>query len=100
MTSSRCAWRCCLSTLASQVKRAVPHCEVVSMADLVAPALAGPCLGEGVGGLVEIDGGLQVVGDRIDRPGVEPVGERGDRPGPEAADDGGGTGELRRLLRG
>jgi len=87
-------------TVASQVKRAVPHCEVVSMADLVAPALAGPCLGEGVGGLVEIDGGLQVVGDRIDRPGVEPVGERGDRPGPEAADDGGGTGELRRLLRG
>jgi hypothetical protein len=53
-------------TVASQVKRAVPHCQVVSMADLVAPALAGPCLAEGIGGLIERAGALHAVPDRLD----------------------------------
>jgi voltage-gated potassium channel Kch len=33
-------------TIASQVKDSIEHCEVTSMADIVAPSLAGPCLGE------------------------------------------------------
>jgi len=34
--------------LAAQVRRAVRNVRVLSMADIVAPALAGPCLGEGL----------------------------------------------------
>ena len=33
-------------TIAAQVKDAIEHCEVTSMADIVAPSLAGPCLGD------------------------------------------------------
>jgi hypothetical protein len=33
-------------TIAGQVKDAIEHCEVTSMADIVAPSLAGPCLGD------------------------------------------------------
>lgn len=33
-------------TMAAQVDRDVEHCEVTSMADVVAPSLAGPCLGD------------------------------------------------------
>ena len=33
-------------TMAGQVDRELEHCEVTSMADVVAPSLAGPCLGE------------------------------------------------------
>jgi voltage-gated potassium channel Kch len=33
-------------TMARQVEAEVEHCEVTSMADIVAPSLAGPCLGE------------------------------------------------------
>ncbi len=32
-------------TMAGQVDRDLEHCEVTSMADIVAPSLAGPCLG-------------------------------------------------------
>lgn len=50
-------------TVASQVKRAVPHCRVVSMAELVAPALAGPCLAEGICSLIHLDGELLAIRD-------------------------------------
>ena len=33
-------------TIAGQVTEAIEHCEVTSMADIVAPSLAGPCLGD------------------------------------------------------
>ena len=33
-------------TMAAQVERDLEHCEVTSMADIVAPSLAGPCLGD------------------------------------------------------
>jgi TrkA-N domain len=33
-------------TMAAQVERSIDHCEVTSMADIVAPSLAGPCLGD------------------------------------------------------
>lgn len=33
-------------TMAGQVREAIEHCTVTSMADIVAPSLAGPCLGE------------------------------------------------------
>ena len=33
-------------TMAGQVERDIGHCEVTSMADIVAPSLAGPCLGD------------------------------------------------------
>ena len=33
-------------TMAAQVDRELEHCEVTSMADIVAPSLAGPCLGD------------------------------------------------------
>ena len=33
-------------TMAAQVTAEIEHCEVTSMADIVAPSLAGPCLGE------------------------------------------------------
>ncbi len=33
-------------TMARQVARDVEHCEITSMADIVAPSLAGPCLGD------------------------------------------------------
>ena len=33
-------------TMAGQVDRDLEHCDVTSMADIVAPSLAGPCLGE------------------------------------------------------
>jgi Trk K+ transport system NAD-binding subunit len=33
-------------TMARQIEAEVEHCEVTSMADIVAPSLAGPCLGE------------------------------------------------------
>jgi hypothetical protein len=33
-------------TMAAQVRRDIERCEVTSMADIVAPSLAGPCLGD------------------------------------------------------
>ena len=33
-------------TMAAQIDRDLEHCEVTSMADIVAPSLAGPCLGD------------------------------------------------------
>ena len=33
-------------TMADEVRAQIAHCEVTSMADIVAPSLAGPCLGE------------------------------------------------------
>jgi Trk K+ transport system NAD-binding subunit len=33
-------------TMAAQIDRELEHCEVTSMADIVAPSIAGPCLGD------------------------------------------------------
>ncbi len=39
-------------TVADQLRTVVPHCRVMSLPDLVAPALAGPCLDAGLTSLV------------------------------------------------
>ncbi|MEA2195499.1 MAG: hypothetical protein QOG42_1933 [Solirubrobacteraceae bacterium] len=60
--------------LAAQVRRAVRNVRVMSMADIVAPALAGPCLGED---LVAIS--------RAPAPGEPPRGVRRGEEGPQLA---------------
>jgi Trk K+ transport system NAD-binding subunit len=56
-------------TMASHVRDAIPHCDVTSLADIVAPSLAGPCLGDE---LVAVDPehdpplGLREDGDRAE----------------------------------
>jgi hypothetical protein len=55
-------------TMAGQVDRDLEHCEVTSMAEIVAPSLAGPCLGED----------LVAVNDAGERPvGVRETGDGG-----------------------
>lgn len=44
--------------VAEQVAETVPHCRVTSLADIVAPSLAAPCLGDDVAAVLERDGGL------------------------------------------
>jgi hypothetical protein len=53
-------------TMASQVARDVEHCEVTSMADIVAPSIAGPCLGDDL---------VAVREDRDPPAGIEESGE-------------------------
>jgi siroheme synthase (precorrin-2 oxidase/ferrochelatase) len=61
-------------TMAGHVRREIPHCDVTSLADIVAPSLAGPCLGED---LVAVDPdhdpplGLTEDGERADRRPLE-----------------------------
>jgi Trk K+ transport system NAD-binding subunit len=61
-------------TMAGHVRREIPHCDVTSLADIVAPSLAGPCLGED---LVAIDPGhdpplgLRADGDHAERVPIE-----------------------------
>src|SRR5688572_14457367 len=50
-------------TMAGQVKDAIEHCEVTSMADIVAPALAGPCLGDDLDAVRESDPPVGLRGD-------------------------------------
>ena len=58
-------------TMAGEVRKQIAHCEVTSMADIVAPSLAGPCLGDD----------LVAVRDDCDPPlGVREAGRR-DRGG-------------------
>jgi hypothetical protein len=57
--------------LATQVRRAVRNVRVLSMADIVAPALAGPCLGEEL-----------VAVSRAPQPGAPPRAVRGGDAGP------------------
>ena len=58
-------------TVASQLRKAVPSCQVTSMADAVAATLAGPCVAEGLESLAQLPGGL--VGVREAGDGVEVV---------------------------
>jgi Trk K+ transport system NAD-binding subunit len=61
-------------TMAAHVRDGIPHCDVTSLADIVAPSLAGPCLGED---LVAVDPdndpplGLREDGDRAERVPLE-----------------------------
>jgi voltage-gated potassium channel Kch len=57
-------------TMAQQVEESIEHCEVTSMADIVAPSLAGPCLGED---LVAVREGDPPRGIRETADGVEEV---------------------------
>jgi len=66
------------STMAEQVARVVPNTQVTSLADIVAPSLAGPCVDERFVtvtfddgkpvGLVEHDGGVREEAIRFPRP--------------------------------
>lgn len=57
------------SATAGELSRRVKHCRVTSMADIVAPTLAGPCLDESLGA-IKLDEG-RVVGVRTDGDEVE-----------------------------
>jgi Trk K+ transport system NAD-binding subunit len=66
-------------TVAAQVRAAVPRCRVVSLADIVAPTLAGPCIDDSCASLIPTEGGYlaaRATGDavtlanRVDRPGA------------------------------
>jgi voltage-gated potassium channel Kch len=58
-------------TVASQLRKAVPSCQVTSMADAVATTLAGPCIADGLESLAQLPGGL--AGIREAGEGVEVV---------------------------
>ncbi len=58
-------------TVADQLHRAIPTCQVTSMADAVATTLAGPCIADGLESLARLDGGF--VGVREDGDGVAVV---------------------------
>ena len=58
-------------TVAEQLHRAVPTCQVTSMADAVATTLAGPCIAPGLESLARVSAGL--VGVREAGDGVEVV---------------------------
>ncbi len=58
-------------TVADQLHRAVPTCQVTSMADAVATTLAGPCVTEGLESLARLPGGLAGVREAGD--GIEVV---------------------------
>ncbi|HEX8205321.1 MAG TPA: NAD(P)-binding protein [Solirubrobacteraceae bacterium] len=56
-------------TTADELCERIGHCRVVSMADIVAPTLAGPCLDEDVGAIERRDGrtvGLKAGGDELE----------------------------------
>jgi hypothetical protein len=58
-------------TVAEQLRRTVPGCQVTSMADAVATTLAGPCVAERLESLAQLDGGIVGVCESGD--GVELV---------------------------
>ncbi|MEA2265677.1 MAG: hypothetical protein QOE27_1260 [Solirubrobacteraceae bacterium] len=66
-------------TVAEQLRRAVPSCQVTSMADAVATTLAGPCIAEGLESLAHLPSGLVGVSEADDGVEVVPlhVGRRG-----------------------
>ncbi|MDQ6775002.1 MAG: NAD-binding protein [Actinomycetota bacterium] len=66
-------------TVASQLRKAVPSCQVTSMADAVATTLAGPCIAEGLESLAQLPGGLAGVREAGDGVEVVPlhIGRRG-----------------------
>jgi voltage-gated potassium channel Kch len=66
-------------TVAGQLRKAVPKCQVTSMADAVATTLAGPCIAEGLESLAQLPDGL--VGVREAGDGIEVVPLRVHRRG-------------------
>jgi voltage-gated potassium channel Kch len=61
-------------TMAAQVQAEIEHCEVTSMADIVAPSLAGPCLGEDLIAVREDADppvGLRETGDDVEEVPIE-----------------------------
>jgi voltage-gated potassium channel Kch len=66
-------------TVASQLHKAVPSCQVTSMADAVATTLAGPCIAKGIESLAQLPGGLAGVREAGEGIEVVPlhIGRRG-----------------------
>jgi voltage-gated potassium channel Kch len=60
-------------TVASQLHKAVPSCQVTSMADAVATTLAGPCIAEGLESLAQLPSGLAGVREAGDGVAVVPL---------------------------
>jgi voltage-gated potassium channel Kch len=58
-------------TVAGQLRKTVPKCQVTSMADAVATTLAGPCIAEGLESLAQLPDGLAGVREAGD--GIEVV---------------------------
>ena len=61
-------------TTAQELCRRIEHCRVTSMADIVAPVLAGPCLDDELGAVEFGDGrliGLRVEGERVEEVPVD-----------------------------
>jgi voltage-gated potassium channel Kch len=61
-------------TTAEELCERIEHCTIVSMADIVAPTLAGPCLDESLGAVRLEDGrpiGLRTDGDDVDEVPVD-----------------------------
>jgi hypothetical protein len=66
-------------TTAGELCERIEHCTIVSMADIVAPTLAGPCLDESLGALRLEDGrpvGMRTDGDEIEEVPVDVPGRR------------------------
>lgn len=59
-------------TLAEQLQRAVPNCQVTSPADIAVPAIIGACLGESVLAVYSSPSGLHTLQDNAGRPEVVP----------------------------
>jgi hypothetical protein len=65
------------ASLAHQLEDAVPHLDVTSLAEIAAPSLAGPCIEDGLAGVLPGgDGVPQAIGDDLDRRDVHPPASR------------------------
>lgn len=60
-------------TVAEQLRRAVPGCQVTSMADAVATTLAGPCIADGLESLAQLPDGLAGIREHADGVAVVPL---------------------------
>jgi len=61
------------ASLAHQLEDAVPHVDVTSLAEIAAPSLAGPCIEDGLAGVLPGgDGVPQAIGDDLGRRDVHP----------------------------
>ena len=65
------------ASLAHQLEDAVPHVDVTSLAEIAAPSLAGPCIEDGLAGVLPGgDGVPQAIGDDLGRRDVHPPASR------------------------
>jgi TrkA family protein len=65
------------ASLAHQLEDAVPHVDVTSLAEIAAPSLAGPCIEDGLAGVLPGgDGVPQAIGDDLGRRDVHPPTSR------------------------